>query len=486
MRKFLRTGVLVAAATGSLSLLAAPASSDAQQNLRLLLTTGFKNPTSDELRRRAGVFDQLGLYHLALRDRAAIARSGRATPADLEEIGRTALVFDRLEILTPIVNSAGGSVTAYPASFRAALAALALRLGDAERASRYVPDAASIGRLPEGAARNRAFQIAASIDAAQGRLPAAIEKFGYISSRVNDVASARLQKARLFYELGRYPEALEELVHVQKNSPAWFNSVVVAAWAGYRVKDDNLALGQLMTLHSPYLISKFSPETHLLEAAVLYRLCHYESAQRSVANLRRRYGKVRGFVDRFRSNFGNRFGQVSSVLNYARGSRHGLGDFADSSEGRLLLDGLLSDESLLEVDRSLLQVSNEDRALAQALGEGAGAGRLAEASRLYKGELTAARREYYRKGLRAIQRRLSQMSRDVSEAVEGALAIEVEVNTRVRERLLRRETARMKDVNFEAEIKKGYEFWPFEGEFWRDEVGGYAFATSDVCGGEGT
>lgn len=480
MRKLLA----LCALAGALAVFHAARAEDLDENLRSLVSGGFKNPTSEELRRRAIVLDRLGLYHLALRDRAAIARAGRATTDDLEELGRTALVFDRLEPLTPIVNSASLSINAYPASFRAALAGLALRLGDAGRAARYAPDLDSVGRLPAGAGRNRALQILASIDVANGRYAEAINTFGAINGRPSDIANARLQRARLFYDLGRFPQALEELVNVQKNAPAWFNSVVVAAWSGYRVKDDNLALGQLMTLHNPYLASKFSPETQLLEAAVLYRLCHYSSAQRSLANLKRRYGKFQSYIERFRSNFGNRFAQVSTVLNFARGSREGLGDFVDAPEGRMLLDGLLSDDPMLEVDRSLVQAATEERTLSRVFG--GGKGRLAEASRIYKDELGAARREYYRKGLRSIQRRLAEMSSQVSESIEGGLAVDVEINTRVRERLLRRETARMKDVNFEAEIKKGYEFWPFEGEYWRDEVGGYAFATTDVCGGEGT
>jgi tetratricopeptide (TPR) repeat protein len=468
------------AALASHSALAQNAAQNAESSLLALMGGGFKTPTSEELRRRASGLDSLGLHHLALRERALIARAGRATPADLEEIGRTALVFDRLEVLTPIVNSAGGSIGGFPPSFRAALAALALRLGDANRAERYAPDVASLARIPEGAARNRALQILASIDVAQGRYTQAIEKFGAIGGRPADVAAARLQRARLYYDMARFPESLEELSNVQKNTAAWHPSVVVAAWSGYRVKDDNLALGQLMTLHSPYLATKFSPQTHLLEAAVLYRLCHYESAERSLGVLRRRYGKFRGFADRFRSTFGNRFGQVSAVLNYARGSREGLGEIAGEAEGRILLDGLLSDDGLLEVDRSLLQITVEDRALTRLTGQATG--RVAEVARAYRAEFEAARREYYRKGLRSIQRRLATMSSETGEALEDAMAVEVEINTRVRERLLRRETARMKDVNFEAEIRKGYEFWPFEGEFWRDEVGGYAFATTDVCG----
>jgi hypothetical protein len=66
--------------------------------------------------------------------------------------------------------------------------------------------------------------------------------------------------------------------------------------------------------------------------------------------------------------------------------------------------------------------------------------------------------------------------------MENAALIEVEINTKIRERLIEAKVPSSIVVNYDAEVKKGYEFWPFEGEFWRDEVGSYAFATSSVCG----
>ena len=56
------------------------------------------------------------------------------------------------------------------------------------------------------------------------------------------------------------------------------------------------------------------------------------------------------------------------------------------------------------------------------------------------------------------------------------------MNTKLRERLIRAEVPKKVEVDFDADVKNGYEFWPFEGEFWRDEVGSYAFATTSVCG----
>ena len=76
---------------------------------------------------------------------------------------------------------------------------------------------------------------------------------------------------------------------------------------------------------------------------------------------------------------------------------------------------------------------------------------------------------------------IEKLKNDAKESQEGALAAELEINTKIRDRLIRAAGPVNKSIDFKKEIQKGYEFWPFEGEFWRDETGGYAFATTDVC-----
>jgi hypothetical protein len=137
----------------------------------------------------------------------------------------------------------------------------------------------------------------------------------------------------------------------------------------------------------------------------------------------------------------------------------------------LMLDAVSSSRRFVEGESLALQSARETQALQ-------GEGLLAN----YRGEFEAARKEAYAGARQGLLARLAEVERESKQALEGALAVEVEINTQVRERILAGQKAEMKNIDFEAEVRKGYEFWPFEGEFWRDETGGYAFATSDVCG----
>lgn len=136
------------------------------------------------------------------------------------------------------------------------------------------------------------------------------------------------------------------------------------------------------------------------------------------------------------------------------------------------MDGILGQPSISELDQGLAQVHREE-SLARSL-DGSSKTRALN-------EFRDAKQEFLSFGASYARNRVDRMMQEINESLEGALSVEVEVNTRLRERLLTGKTGVRKTIDFDKELQKGYEFWPFEGEFWRDETGGYAFATSNVC-----
>ncbi len=468
-----------------LSLVASPA--QAAKKKRSIQRTKLSSKTKSKIKNRiegaqgserAALLEEAGLYHAAYLERLQWARSSGMQSQNLEKLGNLALVLDRFEPLRGVARS--GS---YPQSFKAAVAGAHLRQGNLAAAREVLPD--NINGITSSAARIKAASIAASVLGASGQTGRAQDILGSVPEAQDPVRGGflQLQRARLAFSEGKLLEATEALQRVTRQSPSWHPGVLVSAWAAYRAKDYNLSLGQLMTLTSPYLVGKFNPEAFILQSAALYRLCYFDGASESIRKLRTLYGNLPQSLDRFARSHGNRFSLVSAVVNYARGASTQEEGTYPPGHYEFIMDGLLSSEPISEVDRSLSQVKREQDNISELLSS---ANLGSQRQNAYRQDLENARKEYYRKGVKAATRRLAMMRKDLNEALENALAIEVEINTRVRDRLITGKTGRMKDVDFDAEIKKGYEFWPFNGEYWQDEVGGYAFATSDVCGEQGS
>jgi tetratricopeptide (TPR) repeat protein len=432
---------------------------------------------------RAKLLDVVGFPILSIREWTDAARAAPGNTAVLQGFGEAALKWDRLGSVSSLVKAIGSdNANSWPAAFKIAVALHAYRSGNSSLALRLLPNASELRTIRDLEARRLAGLHLASMQWGVGQPSSAIETLQLVMG--NDASASmgtlRLQAARLYYDMGRMTDSLEQLLRLPRNSGSWYPGVLVGAWAAYRLKDYNLALGQLLTLHSPYLNNKFAPETYILEAATLFQLCQFNSAQKSLSRLREKYKSVVAASQAFARSYSDSASRVTAVLNYARGKKD-VPFGANEEAFALVMDALIQEDVLARSDRLLLQhdfeLANLDRILPstdQVI--------LRNLKNRYQSELRYARIEAYRNGVRAINRRLRSIREDVETAMENAALIEVEINTKIRERLIEAKVPSSIVVNYDAEVKKGYEFWPFEGEFWRDEVGSYAFATSSVCG----
>ncbi|NCN41695.1 hypothetical protein GW916_10670 [bacterium] len=456
-----------------------------EKALQYLWGRTLRNTRANEHVQRALQMERVGLHLSALREWANAVRANPRLRVAMEGFGQSAIRWDRLGSVNSLVkaaNASGVRASSWTPAFKLAASLNALRSGSANAASQWMPTTRGILGIRNIDARIQAALHLASLQVYFGQTRQAVTTL--TSAAANEKSAKygvlRLQAARLYYDLNQFTPSLEQLVSLPRNSGSWYQGVLTGAWSAYRLKDFNLALGQLLTLHSPYLDSKYSPETYVLESATLFQLCHFKSALRSLETLKDKYKGVANAVSRFQRSYTTASSRVNAVIGYARGTSEGLSGI-DSRSLALLMDGLLQEEALVRADRILLQVDQEKEKLERFLPNSSNA-LWKNLSNSYDSELKYATIEANRDAIRAINRKLKLMATDVSVAFENASLVELEVNTKLRERLIRAEVPKKVEVDFDADVKNGYEFWPFEGEFWRDEVGSYAFATTSVCG----
>jgi tetratricopeptide (TPR) repeat protein len=442
----------------------------------------------EEHMERAKLLELVGFPVLSIREWADAARAAPSNTDALEGFGQAVLKWDRLGSVSSVARAARDArvnTNRWPVSFRIAVALQSFRAGSITLARNLLPASNSISSIQDMEARRAAALHLAGMQWGLGQAAAALQtlQLAMGSASGSEYGILRLQASRLLYDMGRMTESLEQLLRLPRNSASWYPGVLVGAWAAYRVRDYNLALGQLLTLHSPYLDSKFAPETYILEAATLFQLCHYNSAQRSLTRLREKYRGVISAIQVFSRSHNTSDSRVNAVLNYAKGKAQAPAG-VDAQAYALMMDALLQEDVVARTDRLLLQTSFESENFSKIF-PNTNQALLKGMRDRYLAEMRYARIEAQRDGGLAINRRLRTMREDIETAFENASLVEVEINTKLRERLIDVKVPRSVAVDFEAEVRKGFEFWPFEGEFWRDEVGSYAFATSHVCGEQG-
>ncbi len=431
------------------------------QALRLLGSSN--DPNARAL--RALIFERMGFDHASLIEYVANYRA-RPSLETLNKIGVFSFVLGESRLIQGVSGESMG--------MRLALAQEALVAGDLNKARSLVPSSQSILNLNPSVYKSKAIVLASAIASASGNYRDALEVLSGNFSQTPgvDLSEIRLQRAMVLFEVKKYSEALDELKFVTRASPTWYRGQLVGAWSAFHREDYNLALGQLMNLRSPFLAGKFNPEKHLLQAIVLFQLCHYEMAGRALKKLKEEYG-----------NLNSAFATVSSAASNPSSFYKQLKTFVgkpmkeEATALDRVWDGIASQAFIGNISSSLEKLRHERRKIDADF-------RTRELQGIRGVHLKVFDRMeeiYLSKLAKFSQAYIEKMKSDTRESLEGALAADLEINTKIRDRLIRAAGPVNKSIDFKKEVQKGYEFWPFEGEFWRDETGGYAFATADVC-----
>jgi len=102
---------------------------------------------------------------------------------------------------------------------------------------------------------------------------------------------ALLLRARLLFEAGRLPEAVESFRKVGGTRAVAGGEVLLErAWTHYREGKLHDAMGLVYALAAPAHADLFLPESYVLRGLIYQRFCHFRAARAAAADFRARYG----------------------------------------------------------------------------------------------------------------------------------------------------------------------------------------------------
>src|SRR4051812_11661602 len=351
----------------------------------------------------------------------------------------------------------------------------AQKLASSELAlSRILAASVPAGDPAEGDARETealAALAAGDVDAAQAAFEAVVKV-----SVKGDEASARheravLQLARLAYAKGDDVRAQSYYAKVSRAAPEWLDALFESSWSHFRNGDDDKALGNLLTLHAPFFQGRYYPESYVLKALVLYENCRYLEARRTLREFEARYRPLHDGLAGALEHMPTAQAAVESV------SRAGaLAAFPEASRDEVarvisapeLTTGLAQVSQIAqELDsidrrpsfqrtalaRAALPKLREARLdLLQSVGD-----RVRSRLSLERGEL----RELLGQGLR-LDFEIAGREKEIAETPDGAVAPAAQHRT-------------------PPTVDEDEVLWPFEGEYWRDELGSYRYQLGEKC-----
>ena len=279
---------------------------------------------------------------------------------------------------------------------------------------------------------------------------------------------AHLALGRTLYGQGKYAEAAAEYDQLPRFSRHWDEALFEGAYADLQNDDPGAALGRLHSLHSPHLSDEFAPESLNLTAIIYHQHCLYPQVRDVVARFNREYVPMKD--------------KVKAVLD----SNPPIEAFWQMLEP--------GDTRLPAAVQHHLQKNERVEALVKYIE------RLdAEAARVKAdGELSKSPLGNDLLDLIAKQKTLmSQVAGKFIKGRLGDLAHLVEVLDGDKE-IIGFETTKGEKEMLESKYdvrgtlgaqrlfrptmpQTGHEYWPFDGEYWPDEIGYYKYTLKTAC-----
>ncbi len=316
-------------------------------------------------------------------------------------------------------------------------------------------------------------------------------------SRLRDLAY--LSMARTYYSASvRLDENNAPTIDEQKLSAAvkywnkvdtaseyWLDALFEESWAYFMAGDYSHALGNIHTIQAPYFPNSYYPEAEILRAVIYFANCQYDDATTIVAQFQKKYQPIYDDMSKVLARFkgDNQEEPFFKFLKQVRDDQaKGTTTANLKSDIKPIVELALSDRQLL---RNLEYV--------KVLDDEAGRFKKAKAS-FQESTLGSDVKDALQLARDLAVRNAGQLARDryqrnvdeLNENLRNGAKILIDITAAQRNQL----DAAMAGAQVTASESKAnlvkpdeeHVLWPFNGEYWRDELGFYRQSITSKCG----
>ncbi|MGE3974898.1 MAG: tetratricopeptide repeat protein [Bdellovibrionales bacterium] len=294
--------------------------------------------------------------------------------------------------------------------------------------------------------------------------------------------------ARVYYQKKNWERSIEFYRRVPRDSEMWHEALFEMSWAQMRSSRFRAVLSNFHSLHSPYYEDFYLPESVLLRSIVYLYICQYDEMEKTIGLFDRVYSPVlRNLATFIRNNkldLKKYYASVETViaqyeeLKVNREMRERLPipflvarrvlKEGDVQRNQKYINRLKEEMQTLQLEPSSWRTSPIGDFVRRAL-----------ASRLAAGKERAGR---------LIRNHMIEVYKDLRELSEQNGFAKYELLTSKKEALKKKMAGKglvgkagEQDSSRSYYIQNGYEYWPFSGEYWLDEIGNYFYLGNQSC-----
>ena len=303
------------------------------------------------------------------------------------------------------------------------------------------------------------------------------------SASVTDTnkVAAQMAIARTLYQKKDWNKAVEAYGLIPRDHDLWHEALFEKTWAMLRAGRFRSTLSNFQTLHSSYYEDFYLPETLLLRGIVYLYICQYEEMEKVLTLFEKQYNPTLQKITAFLNNTDSHqyFQEIHKTYQLKKNSE---------SKKQLglpynILKHIAEEGDVRRTYAYLIKINKEKRLIdanpqlkASSIGS--------YASRILNSRMNSVKTiigEQVKNHLNKIRTELVDFDEQSSfiryEMINGKK--EVLKNKILDKNKTIKITNSIRDRSFY--VQNGYEYYPFQGEYWLDEVGNYHYLGKQSC-----
>lgn len=291
---------------------------------------------------------------------------------------------------------------------------------------------------------------------------------------------AQMAIARTYYQANDWTKSIEAYSKIPKDHLLWHDALFEKTWAHLRAGRLRSTLSNFHSLHSSYYDDFYFPETLLLRAIVYLYICQYDEVDKVVSLYDKQYTPIikkidnalkANKVDFYYKEIYNIFKNLEKKsVNYNSNIPYNVMKHI-SEEG----DIRRSYAYLKKIAAEKALVDNNSYFKESQIGQ--------YALRILTNRINSTKQMLANQ----VKDHLTEVKKELADLEEQASFIKYEVINGKKEKLKSKIKIKNLAETYPSADKRsfytenGYEFYPFQGEYWLDEIGNYHYSGKQSC-----
>jgi TolA-binding protein len=416
-------------------------------------------------------------YNETLKWLASLSREVPDSSGILDKIGK----YDRKELEQPALESVRdelyfllGKYHYNKGKFKEAVALFNM----VPRESPYYVQA----KLFEGATHVREYNAKPAIESFKEVLRVGAESDDPKVKPYEDLANLSL--ARTFYSMGGYEMAAKYYDRVSMDSYDWPNSLFEASWANFMLRNAGYskALGNIQSLQAPYFDNFVKPESVAealtVKATIYFYNCQYDRAADAIQEFQESYAPLADELKKVVAGT-TANDQFYEVADKIRNGDSNLPKNVEAAARAVLSDRMLARrfDYVKELDRELAEHEKADPAWKSTA-----------VANAVMTDITLQRSLTVNEAGDLARQRITRLAGELDALTKRVIKIEIEIlggeKGQLEEEIKQEQQVLASGKNVDVSriiVDDEHHFWPFKGEYWRDELGYYRVRLNNRC-----